>query len=95
MDMPVINLPGLFLLFLLGSCMSPPANSCVLAHCKDKASTRTYIINTHRQKIGDLYQPGSGQRTQIRDTSRRIIGYIEMDGSVTNTHRQKKGQINE
>ena len=33
------------------------------------------------------------QRIQIRDTSRRIIGYIERDGTVTNTHRQKVGTI--
>ena len=30
---------------------------------------------------------------QIRDTSRRIIGYTERDGTVTNTHRQRVADI--
>jgi hypothetical protein len=51
------------------------------------------VTNTHRQKVGDLYDPGHGRRVQIRDTSRRIIGYIERDGTVTNTHRQKVGTL--
>jgi len=38
--------------------------------------------------VGDIYNPGHGRRVQIRDTSRRIIGYIEHDGTVTNTSRQ-------
>ena len=55
--------------------------------------TRSYIVNTHRQKVGYIYDPGHGRRVQIRDTSRRIIGYIERDGTVTNTHRQKVGTL--
>ena len=54
---------------------------------------RSYITNQHRQKVGDLYDSGHGRRVQIRDTSRRIIGYIERDGTVTNTHRQKVGTV--
>jgi hypothetical protein len=66
-----------------------------MSYCKDKAApTRAHITNTYRQIVGDLYQPGSGRRTQIRDTSRRIIGYIEPSGQVTNTHRQKIGETN-
>ena len=63
--------------------------------CTESASTpsRSYVTNTSRQIIGDLYDPGHGRRVQIRDTSRRIIGYIERDGTVTNTHRQKVGTI--
>ena len=57
--------------------------------------TRSYITNQHRQKVGDLYDPGHGRRVQIRDTSRRIIGYIERDGTVTNTHRQRVGTVEE
>ena len=72
---------------------SPAKARCILSHCKDKAPTRSYITNTHRQKVGDLYKPGSGQRVQIRDTSRRILGYIEIDGSITNTHRQPVANI--
>ncbi len=43
--------------------------------------------------VGDIYNPGHGRRVQIRDTSRRIIGYIERDGTVTNTHRQPVADI--
>jgi len=72
---------------------SEASATCSMSYCKDKAPTRSYITNTHRQKVGDLYKPGSGQRIQIRDTSRRIVGYIELDGSITNPNRQKKGSV--
>ena len=76
---------------------SPEASAtCIMSYCKDKATstpTRSYITNTHRQKVGDFYNPGHGRRLQIRDTSRRIIGYIERDGTVTNTSRQRIGTI--
>ena len=71
----------------------PASARCILSYCKDKAPTRSYITNTHRQKVGDLYSPGGGQRIQIRDTSRRIIGYVEMDGTITNPSRQKVGSV--
>ncbi len=29
----------------------------------------------------------------VRDTSRRIIGYIERDGTMTNTSRQQVAEI--
>ena len=83
------------LLLMLSGCPTPAPAACVLSYCKDGAQMRTHITNTHRQKVGDLYTPVSGQRTQIRDMSRRIIGYIERDGTVTNTHRQKIGKTNE
>ncbi len=51
--------------------------------------TRSYITNTHRQKAGDIYDPGHGRRLQIRNNHRQIIGYIERDGTVTNTSRQR------
>ncbi len=78
---------------------SPEASAaCVMSYCKgDSAATstptRSYITNTSRQKVGDVYNPGHGRRVQIRDTSRRIIGYIERDGTVTNTRRQKVGTL--
>ena len=80
--------------FLIWFDTSPARGACVLSYCKSKATTRTYITNTHRQIVGDLYDPGTG-RVQIRDTSRRIVGYIERSGRITNTHRQRKGQLHD
>ena len=40
----------------------------------------------------DIYNPGTG-RLQIRNNHWQIIGYIERDGTVTNTHRQKVGTL--
>jgi hypothetical protein len=60
--------------------------------CTEASSTgtsRSYITNTHRQKVGDIYNPGHGRRLQIRNNHRQIIGYIERDGTVTNTSRQR------
>ena len=86
------------LLFLLATCQPPPSYAaCLLSHCKTAEQTapkRTHITNTHRQKVGDLYNPGTG-RVQIRDTSRRIIGYILLRGAITDIHRQRIGKINE
>ncbi len=72
-----------------------------MSYCKDSStastpapSTSWAITNPSRQRLGDVYNPGHGRRVQIRDTSRRIIGYIERDGTVTNTHRQKVGTLN-
>ncbi len=74
---------------------SPAAARCFKFQngCTESSSTptRSYIVNTHRQKVGDIYDPGHGRRLQIRDASRRIIGYIERDGTVTNTSRQRIG----
>ncbi len=78
---------------------SPASARCIMSYCKDAtASTSTpapstswAITNTSRQRLGDVYNPGHGRRLQIRDTSRRIIGYIEVDGTVTNTSRQRVG----
>lgn len=80
--------------------------ACLMSYCKSNpvtpsydrsritnpvSPTRSLITNTHRQRVGDLYDPGHGRRIQVRDTSRRIIGYIERSGRITNTHRQKIG----
>ena len=80
---------------------SPEASArCIMSYCKDSSTVSTpapgerrAITNTSRQRLGDVYNPGHGRRVQIRDTSRRIIGYFEADGTVTNTHRQKVGTI--
>jgi len=71
--------------------------ACLMSYCKTEtaAPTRSYIANTHRQIVADIYTPGHGRRIQIRDTNRRIVGYIEADSTITNTNRQRIGQINE
>ena len=62
--------------------------------CTETAGpSRHYITNTHRQKVGDLYDPGTGGRIQIRNTRRQILGYIERDGTITNTRRQRVLEI--
>ena len=79
---------------------SPADARCLMSYCKDRETTvapapgsRSYITNTSRQRLGDIYNPGQGRRLQIRDTSRRIIGYIERDGTVTNPSRQRIGTL--
>jgi hypothetical protein len=59
------------------------------------AGERYTITNDRRQVIGDVYDPGHGRRLQIRDNHRRIIGYIEKDGDVTDKRRRKVGKIGE
>ncbi len=81
---------------------SPASARCIMSYCKDAPattastpapSTSWAITNTSRQRLGDVYNPGHGRRLQIRDNSRRIIGYIERDGTVTNTSRQRVGTL--
>lgn len=96
--MKVYEILLLIMLALLLVCFDafPARSACLMSYCKDKAvtaTTRAYITNAHRQIVGDLYDPGTG-RVQIRDTSRRIVGYIERSGRVTNMRRQKIGEIN-
>ncbi len=81
--------------FLVWMETSPAHSACVLSHCKDKAPTRSSVTNIHRQKVIDLYNPGHGRRIQIRNTDRKIVGYIERSGRITNTHRQKIGEVND
>ncbi len=67
--------------------------------CGASASTPTpsirVITNPNRQRIGDLYNPGHGRRTQIRNNSLQILGYIEADGTITNPSRQRVGTVEE
>ena len=77
---------------------SPASARCIMSYCKEGAASsstpsRSYIVNTHRQKVGDIHDPGHGRRLQIRNNHRQIIGYIERDGTATNTHRQKVGTL--
>ena len=72
---------------------SPASAKCIMSYCKDGATTRSYITNTHRQIVGDLYDSGHGRRVQIRNKHRRIIGYVERDGRITNPSRQPAASI--
>ncbi len=82
---------------------SPEASAaCIMSYCKDRETTVApapatswAITNTSRQRLGDIYNPGHGRRLQLRDTSRRIIGYIERDGDITDMRRRKVGEIEE
>ena len=81
---------------------SPVAARCIMSYCKgDKAttapapSTAWPITNQNRQRLGDVYNPGHERRLQIRDNDRRIIGYIERDGDITDMRRRKVGTIDE
>lgn len=59
----------------------PVAHSCQWNDCQKKLVGNNpvqAITNTHRQRVGDIYDPGHG-RLQIRNNSRQIIGYIERD----------------
>lgn len=77
-----------------GCFLASPVNACEWSWCgESEKPTRSYITNTHRQVQGDLYDPGNGRRVQIRNKHRQIIGYIEKDGRVTNTHRQTVKEI--
>ena len=75
--------------FAVALSATPADARCVMSWCKDGAPTTHKITNTQRQIVGDLYNPGHGRRTQIRNNSRQILGYIERDGTITNTRRQK------
>ena len=72
---------------------TPASAKCIMSYCKKEAPTRSYITNTHRQIVGDLYDPGHNRRVQIRNNARQIIGYVERDGTIMNRHRQKVGTI--
>jgi len=83
----------IFVLGIVTFCMPPvPVSAkCYGAQCK--SGERIFITNEKRQRVGDVYNPGHGRRLQIRDTQRRIIGYIERGGVITNTRRQRIGVI--
>ncbi len=87
--------------FAVALSASTASARCLMSYCKDSSTAistpapgeRWAITNTSRQRLGDIYNPGHGRRLKLRDTSRRIIGYIERDGTVTNTSRQRIGTI--
>ena len=57
------------------------------------APQRSFITDARRTRVGDLYAPAPGRRVQIRDNRRNIIGYIEADGTVTDTRRNRVGTV--
>ena len=66
------------------------ALSCEHMFC---ATDSRKITNERGQQRGDIYDPGHGRRLQIRDNRRRIIGYIERNGTITDTRRRKIGRV--
>lgn len=97
--MSAINIRRLILVALLAiwgvAFWAADAYSCEFKFCKNRAETpKTYVLrNLHRQKTGDIYDPGHGRRLQIRNNHRQILGYIERDGDITNLHHQKIGEV--
>jgi len=83
-----------FLIWLMVGLGISKVSGCEYRFCRDRVTvTKTSpITNMRRQRVGDLYNPGHGRRIQIRDNRRRIIGYIEADGDVTDTRRRKIGE---
>lgn len=68
----------------------PAARSCEWKYCQNQIvgdNPVRPITNTHRQRVGDIYDPGHG-RLQIRNNSRQIIGYIERN--KMNTKKEPK-----
>ncbi len=51
---------------------TPASAACLMSYCKKEAPTRSYIVNNHRQIVGDLYDPGYNRRIQIRDLNEAI-----------------------
>ena len=74
---------------------SPVAAKCLMSYCQDDApeTTRRNITDPDRRIVGDLYAPKGSRRIQIRDNHRRILGYVERDGKITDTRRRKVGSI--
>ena len=84
----------LALVFLIAPSLE--AQACEFKFCQhrqDRTPSRHYITNTSRQILGDIYDPGTGGRIQIRNNHRQILGYIERDRTITNRSRQKVGEI--
>jgi hypothetical protein len=96
----ILNAVALAILFAATVATSPAGAACYSWRCEGAgaASTawtpyRAPITNSARQRTGDLYKPAPGRRVQIRDNHRRILGYIESDGTITNTNRQPVGTV--
>lgn len=73
----------------------PLANSSADAKCTFNicAGERAKLLDSRKLRVGDIYNPGHGRRLQIRDNRRRVLGYIESSGKITDTRRRKVGSI--
>ena len=69
---------------------APAVAKCSFSVC-DGQKVKTY--NSRGVISGSIYNPGNNRRLQIRDSRRRIIGYIEPSGKVTDTRRRRLGRI--
>jgi hypothetical protein len=77
----------MILLMVLGFGIAIKSDAC------GAEPNRSYITNTHRQVIGDVYNPGHGKPAQIRDKHRRVIGHIEGNGTITDKNRRPVGNV--
>lgn len=89
---PLALIAGVLVL-LIGTGMSQECQFKFCRYSQVTGPTTQVITNEARQRLGDLYNPGHGRRTQIRNNSQQILGYIEADGTITNIHRQRVGNI--
>ena len=81
---------------LLAISATANAAECQFKFCRYQQTTGTTtraIVNINRQRLGDLYTPIPGGRTQIRDNSLRIKGYILPDGTITDPNRRRLGDL--
>ena len=71
------------------------ATSSTFANCSFGicAGERAKLLDGRKLRVGDIYNPGHGRRLQIRDKHRRILGYIEPSGKITDTRRRRTGEI--
>lgn len=74
------------------ACSKYLVNICQDKNAKDSKRPTQVIRNQHRERVGDVYDPGTG-RLQLRDNHRQIRGYIEPSGKVTDSRRQPIGRI--
>ena len=69
---------------------SPAFAKCTFNIC---AGERAKLLDSRKLRVGDIYNPGHGRSLQIRDSRRRVLGYIESSGKITDRRRRKVGSI--
>lgn len=65
--------------------------SCEIA--KPAPGEKWKVTDDRRQKLGDIHNPGHNRPLQIQGSQRRIIGYIDKSGALTDAHRRKVGTV--
>ena len=98
MVMKFITKAALLLTITLPVALTGNAAECQFKFCRYQQTVGTtirVITDENRIRLGTLYTPIPGERTQIRDNNLKILGYIEPSGRITNPHRQKVGSIEE